>query len=108
VGKTSEQVAAGDLNGDGLPDVVLTRITFPTAHITHPIGIFLSDGHGGFRDGSSMWSGPPARTEFGRQIVIAEFNGDHRNDISVAEPISAPLTGATGTAAANTGGRSAA
>jgi hypothetical protein len=84
IGGASE-IASGDLNGDGLPDVVLTRITFPTAHVTHPIGIFLADGHGGFKDGSSMWAGPPARTEFGRQIIIADFNGDHRNDIFVAD-----------------------
>jgi FG-GAP-like repeat len=68
-----------------LPDVVLTRISYPTAHVTHPVGIFLANGHGCFRDGSSLWSGPPARTEFGRQIIIADFNGDHRNDIFVAD-----------------------
>jgi hypothetical protein len=32
-----------------------------------------------------MWDGPPARTEHGRQILIADFNGDHRNDIFVAD-----------------------
>lgn len=84
VGGASE-MESGDLNGDGLADVVVARITYPPAHITHPIGIFLADGHGGFVDGSSMWDGLPARTEWGRQIVIADFNGDHRNDIFVAD-----------------------
>ena len=32
-----------------------------------------------------MWSGAPARTEFGRQIIIADFNSDRRNDIFVAD-----------------------
>jgi hypothetical protein len=84
IGGASE-IAAGDLNGDGLADVVVTRITVPAAHVTHPIGIFIADGHGGFRDGSSLWAGPPARTEWGRQIVIGDFNGDRRNDIFVAD-----------------------
>src|SRR5690349_6798921 len=77
--------AVGDINGDGIPDLVVTRITYPPAHVTHPIGILLGDGHGGFKDGSSLWDGPPARTEWGRQIVIADFNGDGRNDIFVAD-----------------------
>jgi hypothetical protein len=82
---SATELETGDLNGDGVPDVVVTRITYPPAHVTHPIGIFLADGHGGFLDGSSMWDGPRARTEWGRQIVIADFNGDHRNDIFVAD-----------------------
>src|SRR6266550_9531356 len=79
------EMESGDLNGDGLPDAVVTRITYPAAYITHPIGIFLADGHGGFTNGSSMWDGPAAQTEWGRQILIADFNGDDRNDVFVAD-----------------------
>ena len=84
VGGLSE-LETGDVNGDGLPDVVVTRLTYPPAHMTFPIGILLGDGDGGFTDGSRLWSGPAARTEHGRQILIADFNGDHRNDIFVAD-----------------------
>jgi hypothetical protein len=79
------EIETGDLNGDRRDDLVVTRIAFPIAHQTFPIGIYLADGKGGFVDGSSMWNGPPPRTEHGRQIVIADFNGDHRNDIFVAD-----------------------
>ncbi|MFL5910901.1 MAG: FG-GAP-like repeat-containing protein [Gaiellaceae bacterium] len=79
------ELTMGDVNGDGIADAVITRITYPPARVTHPIGIYLGDGRGGYVDGSSLWDGPAARTEWGRQIVIADFNGDGRNDIFVAD-----------------------
>jgi hypothetical protein len=79
------ELTMGDVNGDGIADAVIARITYPPAHITHPIGIYLGDGRGGYVDGSSLWDGPPARTEWGRQILVADFNGDGRNDIFVAD-----------------------
>lgn len=79
------EIESGDLNNDGHDDLVVTRIAYPIAHETFPIGIYLADGKGGFVDGSSIWDGPAARTEHGRQIVIADFNGDHRNDVFVAD-----------------------
>jgi hypothetical protein len=84
VGGLSE-LETGDVNADGVADVVVTRLAYPPAHRTFPVGILLGNGHGGFTDGSRLWDGPAARTEHGRQILIADFNGDHRNDIFVAD-----------------------
>jgi FG-GAP-like repeat len=84
VGGLSE-LETGDVNGDSVPDVVVTRLAYPPAHKTYPVGIILGNGHGGFTDGSSLWDGPASRTEHGRQILIADFNGDRRNDIFVAD-----------------------
>jgi len=84
VGGLSE-LETGDVNGDDVADVVVTRLAYPPAHRTFPVGTLLGNGHGGFTDGSKLWDGLAPRTEHGRQVLIADFNGDHRNDIFVAD-----------------------
>ena len=84
VGGVTEQ-ETGDVNADGITDLIVTRLAFPIAHATFPVGVFLGDGRGGFKDGSSLFAGAIPRTQHGRQVVIADLNGDRRNDIFVAD-----------------------
>ncbi|MGZ4337686.1 MAG: hypothetical protein ACXVRA_10265 [Gaiellaceae bacterium] len=42
-------VAAADLNCDGLQDLLVTRLLFRT-DTTEPVSVFVNDGRGGFRD----------------------------------------------------------
>src|SRR5262245_23197393 len=79
------ELAAADLNGDRRTDAVVTRIDWPTPN-TLPVGILLADGKGGYVDGTAtMFEGPVPRTQHGRQIVVADFNGDGRPDIFIAD-----------------------
>src|SRR4051794_26257355 len=57
------EMEAADMNGDGIGDVVVTRVTYPTSYDTHPVGIFLGDGRGGFSDGTAMFEGPMPQTQ---------------------------------------------
>jgi FG-GAP-like repeat len=78
-------VAAADLNCDGLQDLLVTRLLFRT-DTTEPVSVFVNDGHGGFRDETaSLFVGAVPRTTHGRQIVIADFNGDHCDDAYIPD-----------------------
>jgi hypothetical protein len=75
----------GDLNADGVPDLVVTRINFKT-NDTFPLGILEHQPDGKYRDvASEVFAGSVPRTQQGRQIVLADFNGDGRPDIFVAD-----------------------
>lgn len=79
------QMAVADFNGDGRQDILIARDSQDAQH-TFPVTILLGDGKGGFTDGtSSIFEGSVPSTQYPRQIVIADFNGDHRPDVFIAD-----------------------
>jgi len=81
----ADEIAAGDFNGDGLADVVVTRLgAVPTD--TFPVTILLNKGNGRFVDATkSIFVGAVPLTQHPRQIVVADLNGDGRSDIFIAD-----------------------
>ena len=78
-------IAVADFNGDGHEDILIA-LSSPDAQHTFPVTILLGDGKGHFTDGtSSIFAGDVPRTQVPRQIVIADFNGDHRPDVFIAD-----------------------
>lgn len=78
------EIAVGDVTGDGKADIVGVRQDY--THGTLPLVILAGNGKGGFSDvTSSVFVGPVPGTQHARQIVLADFNGDHVDDIYVAD-----------------------
>ena len=79
------QIAVADFNGDGHQDALIARDSRDAQH-TFPVTVLLGDGRGKFSDGtSSVFQGDVPRIQYARQIVIADFNGDHRPDAFIAD-----------------------
>ena len=64
-------IATGDINGDGWPDLVLTSSAFPYVNAT----ILLNNRHGGFT------SIPSSIGEFSDQAFLVDLNGDGHLDL---------------------------
>ena len=81
----ASQLAVADFNGDGHQDILITRNSQDAQH-SYPVTVLLGDGKGNFTDGTGMiFEGEVPQTQFARQIVIADFNGDRRPDAFIAD-----------------------
>ena len=69
-------VAAGDLNGDGVEDLAVANFGSPSNLLTSSISVFLGNGDGTFRPGTTYPAG-----RFLYYVAIGDFNGDHMPDL---------------------------
>jgi hypothetical protein len=79
------QLAVADFNGDGREDVIFTRSVYQGQQ-TFPVTVLLNSGHGTLVDATTkIFSGPVPQTQNARELVVADFNGDHRPDVFIAD-----------------------
>ncbi len=84
-GHINHELQTVDLNGDGLLDVVVGDLSFDRIRPLPPV-FLLNRGGGRFVDGTgSLFDGSPPAVEWNRQMVVADFNGDRRPDIFIAD-----------------------
>ena len=81
IGHPVSNVAVGDLNGDGKPDIVAI-----TADGTNLITILMNDGTGNFTQGTTLQAGLGAS-----QISLGDFNQDGILDIAVLNKTDATI-----------------
>lgn len=74
-------VAAADMNGDGVLDLVAT--TSYGINLVGEVGILLGRGDGTFGEGTLFLSG-----EFPRAMAVADFNGDGKPDVTASDQAS--------------------
>jgi hypothetical protein len=71
----SETLLAGDLNGDGRPDLVVTGLLGGTGYVS--VGVFLNNGDGTFTPGESFAAGSIAAS------LLADLTGDGKLDLLI-------------------------
>ncbi len=82
----AHEFAIADFNGDGKLDITLCYFLYPLEDRAVPTRLLLGDGTGGFTDATTtLFAGQPPVTVHGRQIVVADFNGDGRADAFFAD-----------------------
>jgi hypothetical protein len=83
VGVNAFNVAVGDMNGDGIPDLVAAPTVQPQNTNYSAVYIFPGKGDGSF--GTHEVSLPVASDSFPRGLALADFNGDHQLDVTFAD-----------------------
>ncbi len=71
----AEGILAVDVNGDGLPDLVVTPLTYP-ALTEHAVQVFLNTGGGILEPGK--FDGPPTTERFVSAVVAGKFDHSGR------------------------------
>ena len=71
-------VAAADMNGDGIPDLVLSGA--PSPYTQYPTVVLSGNGDGTFQPATQVSSNASGN------LLIADFNGDGSPDVAVAMP----------------------
>jgi hypothetical protein len=97
---SSVTVAVGDMNGDGIPDLVAAPTVVPSNTFYSAVYIFAGKGDGTF--GTHEISYPVASNSFPRGLALADFNGDHQLDVTFADQLG-QSNGVNGFVLLNTG-----
>jgi hypothetical protein len=79
-GVSSNQLAMGDVNGDGKPDIAFVFDTF--GQITKDnLGVLIGNGDGSFQPMQAYTVG---KRPIANAIVLGDINGDSRQDMAVS------------------------
>lgn len=79
------ELRTADLNGDGLRDVIIGPLVYERLEPVPPV-FLLNKGGGRFVEATdSLFDGPVPKIEWNREMVVADFNGDGRPDVFIAD-----------------------